>query len=178
MPPDDAFSNGFGIVRDDGPFLGFLQWLEKNNFAKVLADPNVVCVSGRPASFHIGGEFPVLAGPGSSSAVDFRRYGTEVNLLPKVLLSGNVNLDVKVRVSQLDEGRSATIAGTQVPAVISREICTNVTVPDHQSAVMSGLTQECVESFEQDGHVKDQTIEIRTLTTTIAAEIMPPPVRK
>ena len=71
--------------------------------------------------------FRYLPGPGSSSAVDFRRYGTDVNLLAKVLPSGDVNLDVKLRVSQLDEGRSATIAGTQVPAVTTRELCTNVT---------------------------------------------------
>jgi pilus assembly protein CpaC len=165
-------ADGFKNLYYDSALLEFLKWLEENNIAKVLANPEVACVSGRPASFHIGGEFRVSTGPGSSSAVDFRRHGTDANLLAKILPSGDVNLDVKLRVSQLDEGRSATIAGTQVPAVTTRELRTNVTLPDHQSAVMPGLTEERVESFVKDGHVQEETIEIRTLTT-ITAEIVP-----
>ena len=41
----------------------------------------------------------------------------------------------------------------------------------------AGLTEERVESFVKDGHVQEETIEIRTLTT-ITAEIVPPTVRK
>ena len=50
----------FGIVDDNSAFFGFLEALRENNLAKILAEPTLVTVSGRPASFNSGGEFPIL----------------------------------------------------------------------------------------------------------------------
>src|SRR5262245_22215468 len=37
----------FGIVNGGNAFFGFLDWLEQNHIAKILAEPNITAVSGR-----------------------------------------------------------------------------------------------------------------------------------
>src|SRR4051812_21762691 len=34
----------FGIVHGDGAFFGFIDWLQQNNIAKILSEPNIVAV--------------------------------------------------------------------------------------------------------------------------------------
>ena len=48
----------FGIVNNANSFFGFIDALRQYNLVKVLAEPTLVTVSGRPASFSSGGEFP------------------------------------------------------------------------------------------------------------------------
>src|SRR5262249_19214719 len=36
----------FGIVHNGTTFFGFLDWLQQNQVAKILAEPNIVAVSG------------------------------------------------------------------------------------------------------------------------------------
>ena len=54
----------FGIVHDNTTFFGFLDWLQQNNIAKTLSEPNIMAVSGRPAQFNVGGEIPIVASMG------------------------------------------------------------------------------------------------------------------
>ena len=44
------------IIDNSDALTGFIEKLQHNNIAKVLADPSIVTLSGRPASFHVGGE--------------------------------------------------------------------------------------------------------------------------
>ncbi|MEM6328786.1 MAG: pilus assembly protein N-terminal domain-containing protein, partial [Planctomycetota bacterium] len=50
----------FGIVNNGQQFFGLLDALQQNRLAKILAEPNIVAVSGRPAQFNEGGEIPIL----------------------------------------------------------------------------------------------------------------------
>ncbi len=50
----------FGIVNGNTQFFGFIDALRTYNFLKVLAEPTLTTVSGRPASFNEGGEFPII----------------------------------------------------------------------------------------------------------------------
>ena len=49
----------FGILGDGGEFYGFLEALRQNDLAKLLAEPTLTTLDGRPASFNVGGEVPI-----------------------------------------------------------------------------------------------------------------------
>ena len=93
----------FGIVNDNSAFFGFLEALRENALAKVLAEPTLVTVSGRSASFNSGGEFPILVPQSLGTiAIEYKQFGTRVDFVPIVLGNGNIRLEVRPQVSELD----------------------------------------------------------------------------
>lgn len=142
---DDTFA--FGIVNGGDAFYGFLKALEQRNIAKILAEPNIVAVSGRPAQFNVGGETPVLI-PQSlgTSSIEYKKFGTQVDFLPIVLGNGNIRLEVRPRVSSLDPSAGIELQGTTVPGFKVREVDTAVEMKAGQTFALAGLVQERTES--------------------------------
>jgi len=137
----------FGIVSDNTSFFGLLDALREYDLAKVMADPTLVTVSGRPAFFNSGGEFPILipAGLGTVS-VDFKKFGTQVDFVPIVLGNGNIRLEVKPRVSFIDPSLSVTTQGITVPGLNVREVDTGVEMKPGQTLAIAGLVQNRLEA--------------------------------
>lgn len=137
----------FGIIGDNGAFFGVLDALQNRQVAKILAEPNLVAVSGRPAQFNSGGEFPIIV-PQSlgTSSIEFKKYGTQVDFLPIVLGHGSIRLEVRPRVSSLDYVNSAEINGTLVPGLKVREVDTAVEMKAGQTFALAGLVEERSES--------------------------------
>src|SRR4051812_31645820 len=102
---NDTFA--FGVVNGGSKFFGFLEALQQNRVARILAEPNLTAVSGRPAQFNVGGEFPVLI-PQSlgTTSIEYKPYGTQVDFLPIVLGNGKIRLEVRPRISEIDPARS------------------------------------------------------------------------
>ncbi len=75
-----------GVVQNSTTFLGVVRALRQNNLVKVLANPNLTAVDGRPASFNAGGEIPIVVPAGLGQvAIQYREYGTRVGTwLPKL----------------------------------------------------------------------------------------------
>jgi pilus assembly protein CpaC len=147
----DTFS--FGIVGNNSGFFGVLDALEQRNCAKVLAEPNLVAVSGRPAQFNVGGEFPILV-PQSlgTTSIEFKKYGTQVDFLPLVLGNGSLRLEVRPRVSSLDPTTAVVIPGTggiSVPGLIVREVDTAVEMKAGQTFALAGLVQERTDTINR-----------------------------
>jgi pilus assembly protein CpaC len=137
----------FGVVDGNNGFFGFLDLLRRNNLAKVLAEPTLVATSGRPASFHSGGEFPILVPQGLGNiAVEYRQYGTRVDYVPFVLGNGRVRLEVRPTVSEVDPSRSVSLGNSTVPALRSRWVDTAVEMRSGQTLALAGLLQTRVES--------------------------------
>ena len=86
----------FGIVNGNNTFFGFIDALQQRNIAKILAEPNIVTVSGRPAQFNVGGEFPIVV-PQSlgTTSIEYKKYGTQIDFLPIVLGNGKIRLEVR-----------------------------------------------------------------------------------
>jgi pilus assembly protein CpaC len=137
----------FGVVGNDATFLGFLDALQQNQVSKVLADPTLVTLSGRPASFLVGGQLPVLvpAGLGQVS-IEYKDFGTQVDFVPIVLGNGRIRLEVRPRLSEIDDTRSVTVQGITVPALKVREVDTGVEMSAGQTLAIAGLIQERIES--------------------------------
>lgn len=131
-----------GITNPNSSFFGIIRAMKQQGVAKIVADPKIMTVSGRPARFLQGGEFPVLV-PQSLGTVSvaYRSYGTEVDFVPIVLGNGLIRLELRPRVSEPDPALSVTINGTTVPALTSREVDTGVEMRAGQTLAIAGLVQ-------------------------------------
>jgi pilus assembly protein CpaC len=122
--------------------------LEEKGVLQILAEPNVMAVNGKQASFLAGGEFPfpvvqgsVLAG---SVTIQFREYGVRLNFIPTITPRGTIRLQVAPEVSSLDFSNEVAINGFTVPALISRKVNTEVELDEGQSFAIAGLLDKTV----------------------------------
>ncbi len=137
----------FGIVSDPSGFVGFLDALKQEDLLKVLAEPNLVTVSGRPASYLVGGEMPYPQPTGFGNiSIKFKPFGTQIDFVPIVLGNGSVRLEVRPQVSELDPTLSITVNGTSVPGFRERFVDTGVEMKFGQTLAIAGLLQQRVES--------------------------------
>lgn len=140
----------FAIVDGGDSFFGFLDALQQNNLAKILADPTLVAVSGRPAHFNVGGELPIIVPSGlGQTTVEYKKFGTQVDFVPIVLGNGNIHLEVRPRVSEIDDTRSINIGQFTVPALKVREVDTAVELKAGQTLALAGLVQTRVDAQER-----------------------------
>ncbi len=134
-----------------GPcFDATLQALAKDGLAHILAEPNLTVMSGQPATFHSGGEYPILvATPGNGTtlvSVVYKPYGVLLAFVPTVLSDGRINLHVKPEVSQLDTTNTAltTITGNAnlvTPYTTVRRAETTVELGSGESFAIAGMLQ-------------------------------------
>jgi pilus assembly protein CpaC len=117
--------------------------LENKNLLEILAEPNVLAMHGKEASFLAGGEFPfpVVQGGANFTAVtiEFREFGIKVNFTPHILPDGKIRLKVKPEVSALDFANALTVSGFLVPALSTRKAETEVELRNGQSFAIAGL---------------------------------------
>jgi pilus assembly protein CpaC len=122
-----------------------IEALEQKGVVEVLAEPNVMAVNGKEASFLAGGEFPypvAQAGAGGGAAsitIMFKEFGIRLNFIPTITPRGTIRLQVAPEVSQLDFTNAVEISGFDVPAITSRKVKTEVELSDGQSFVVGGL---------------------------------------
>ncbi len=168
----------FGLVDGNKAFYGFIDALRQNNLIKVLAEPQLVTVSGRPASFNSGGEFPIIVPQSLGTvSIEYRQYGTRVDFVPIVLGNGNLRLEVRPQVSEIDPSRSVVINSVSVPALRTRWVDTAVEIKAGQTLALAGLIQHRTESQNRGipwlsdipwfgapfRHVQEETNEIELL---------------
>ncbi len=137
-----------GVVQNSTTFLGVVRALRQNNLVKVLANPTITAVDGRPASFNAGGEIPIVVPAGLGQvAIQYREYGTRVDMVAKVKGDGVVWLEVRPYVSEIDPTRSVTLQGISVPGLRSRFLETGVELHAGQTLALGGLLQMRTESI-------------------------------
>ena len=149
VPAGPAGSLMFGVMNGSNSFFGFLDFLRKHEMLKIMAEPNLVCVSGRPAFFNSGGEFPIIVPQSLGTvSVQYKKYGTQLDFVPIVLGNGNIRLEVKPRVSEIDNTRTVIINNNTVPALKTREAETGVEMQPGQTLAIAGLVYNRQESLE------------------------------
>lgn len=122
-----------------------LQALQSKGLAQILAEPNLLTINGKKASFLSGGEFPFPvvqpggAGTGAVVTLQWREYGIRTNFTPTITPRGTIRLKVNPEVSSLDTSHAVTISGFTVPALSTRRIDTEVELQDGQSFAIAGL---------------------------------------
>ncbi len=116
--------------------------LESKGAARLLAEPNLVTLSGETASFLAGGQIPIPeVGATGTPSFGFQPYGVGLSFTPTVLRNGVINLIVKPEVSEIDKSNGVTVAGTFVPGLTTRKASTTLELRDGQSFMLGGLLQ-------------------------------------
>jgi len=120
--------------------------LQQRNVLQILAEPNLLAVSGEPATFLAGGElpYPVLAGAigAQTVTVQFKPFGVKLEFTGTVESDGTVRLKVFPEVSALDYTNSITLNGFVLPAIATRHAETVVQLRDGQSFGIGGLLDQ------------------------------------
>lgn len=128
-------------------FQGFLQAMRTEGLVKLLAEPKLVTLSGKPANFLSGGQqaVPTVSGFGGTAGVDFVPFGTQITFLPIVLGNGKIYLEVNPVVNRLDQsaGLDSPTVG-RVPGRATQQVQTTVVVEDGETVVIGGLVQNVV----------------------------------
>lgn len=139
-------------------FDAYLNALENKGFAKTLAEPTLIALSGERASFLAGGEFPVpVAQSGGSGAgasgggnnaitVEFKPFGVSLGFTPTVLSDRTINLRVEPEVSAIDPAASLQIGGISIPGLKTRRASTTLELRDGESFAIAGLLQRDFET--------------------------------
>ena len=117
----------------------------QDGLVRVLAEPNVMAISGQEATFLVGGKFYIpVAQDNNHVTLEEKEFGVGLRFTPTVLSGGRINLHVAPEVSELSHdgiGLTATgFTGTAIlPVVTTRRASTTVQLYDGQSFAIGGL---------------------------------------
>ena len=119
---------------------------------KILAEPNIMAISGQDGEFLSGGivflPVPQSSGTGGSViTLQPQNYGVGVKFTPTVLSEGRINLKVSPQVSEVQTQGITVTAGsstTVLPAITTRQASTTVQLYDGQSFAIGGLIKNNV----------------------------------
>ncbi len=123
----------------------YLQALSENRYIRLLAEPNLVAVSGESATFLVGGEFPIpivqgsVVGGGSTITIEYKEFGIRLNFRPEVLGDGRIRLEVAPEVSELSQIGALNQNGFTIPSLVTRRSSTTVELNSGQSFATAGL---------------------------------------
>lgn len=150
---DFTFNSLFGGTSN-GPVTGVLSTdeftlamsvLNTNSFSKMLAEPNLVTISGRSASFNVGGAFavPTVVGVGGVGAVstDFQSFGTNITFTPYLIEKDRMRLQVSPSITEPD----GTNEVNGIPGISGTSIFTTVDLREGQWMAIGGLLQDDLE---------------------------------
>jgi pilus assembly protein CpaC len=119
--------------------------LDNHGLITVLAEPNLTAVSGEPASFLAGGEFPVPVPAGTNLVgIDWKNFGVSLNFVATVVNDDRLSLHVMPEVSELSTNGAIMIDGISVPSLTTRRAETTVDLASGQSFAIAGLMQNSV----------------------------------
>lgn len=132
------------LFRPDLNLGATIRALQSRRMLEILAEPNLLAINGKQASFLAGGEFPVpvvQSGVGGAGAVtiQWREFGIRINFLPAITPRGTIRLRVAPEVSSLDYNNALVITGFTVPAISSRKVQTEIELENGQSFAIAGL---------------------------------------
>lgn len=155
-------------------FNARLDWAIQNNYATVLADPQVAAQDNKSASISIVNKHPVIKTSVDSvgraySDVGFVDVGQTLTITPRIDTQGFVTLALQPTISA-DSG-DVIVNGNPVPVVDSRSVQTTMRVRDGESIVIGGLKRkDTTNSVEKMPILGDIPILGRLFQTTTQSE--------
>ncbi len=145
---DDSFGI-LGAVLNRGNFgVGAtLEALETDGLFKLLAEPNLVALSGEKAEFLAGGEVPVPVPTGGGNGttnvvIDYKPFGVSVSFIPYVLSDSRIRLNVMPEVSEISSENGVTLGGFNIPSFNTRRAKTTVELSPGESFMIAGLLRD------------------------------------
>lgn len=110
-----------------------LHALEQRGVMRTLDEPTLTALSGQPAEFLVGGEFPYQTTDNNGNATTaFKKYGVQLNFTPTVKSNGQIQLLVDTSVSE-PAGQGA---------ITERSAKTTVELPAGSTLSIAGLFED------------------------------------
>lgn len=139
--------------RDASLFVK-MNLLKQNGDLRVLAEPTLVTLSGKEASFLAGGEFPVVIALQNSFSVEFKEFGVRMKIKPTVDSKENINTTISAELSAIDPtlsvSSSSVVGGVDIPGLTSRKANTTLQVKSGQTILIGGLLdRQTIESLRK-----------------------------
>ena len=140
-------ANGMGntAILNTNDIQLAMRVLNTHSYSRAVAEPNLVTINGRPASFNVGGAFavPTVVGVGGVGAVstDFQSFGTNVTFTPYLLDKDRIRLSVAPSITEPD----GTNEVNGIPGISGTTIFTTVDLREGQWMAIGGLVMEDLE---------------------------------
>ncbi len=141
-------TNNLPVALDNGQISLAINALRTVNYARSLAEPNLVAINGQTASFQAGGQFPVPIVSnnfsnfgGALQGVNFVPFGVLLNFTPYITDKDRIRLAVSAEVSTRDLSTGANISGAGVPGLNTRNFQTTVELREGETLAVAGLIQ-------------------------------------
>lgn len=115
----------------------------KEGKGRILSKPRLVVVSGKEASFLVGGEIPFKTttlnstGGTVTQETTFKQYGVNMTITPTIK-NGKIEIQLNVEVSDVD----ASNASRDEVAFLTRTATTHLNLNDKQTIVLAGLIKK------------------------------------
>jgi pilus assembly protein CpaC len=121
-------------------FDSIIRAMESDGLTRTLAEPNLTAISGQPASFLAGGEFPyetctVNAGT-NLCTVSFKPFGVKLEFTPTVFNENRINLKIATEISEIGKVTQG------FPALNTRNATTTLEMASGNSMMIAGLIRE------------------------------------
>lgn len=114
--------------------------LSQDGLVTILAEPNLVAISGETASFLAGGEFPYpVPQQFGNITIDFKQYGVSLAFTPTVLDGRLISMRVRPEVSELDPNNGIKLSDITIPGILTRWAETTVELASGQTFAIAGL---------------------------------------
>lgn len=148
-----AGSAGANMSASGNATLFGIDAQKKDGLVRVLAEPNIMAISGQAASFLSGGKIfiPVAQsreGLGTTISLEEKEFGVGLRFTPTVLDGARINLKLVSEVSELAQTGSpfTTVGGVTsvLPSITTRRVDTTVQLTDGQSFAVAGLIRNNV----------------------------------
>jgi pilus assembly protein CpaC len=135
------------VFRPDLNIGATIKAMQERNLLQILAEPNLITLEGKDASFLAGGSFPfptITTTPtGGATApvvtVQFKPFGVKLDFTPTITAQGSIDLKIAPEVSSLDFANAVTLEGFVIPAISQRRAETEVILKDGESFAIAGL---------------------------------------
>lgn len=159
-PPVDKFDPTTPSIAATGLLINFLTGgslvnmvidaSREDGVGKILAEPTLTTLSGEPAEFLSGGEFPIPVWSGDSDriVIVFKEFGVGVKFLPTVLDTNKINLNLNISVSELTDAASiasgvpTASVSFAIPSLSTRKASSTVELADGQTIGIAGLISD------------------------------------
>lgn len=142
----DLLGQGFSysVINSAGAVRAALNALATDSLVKVISSPSLMVMDNQVASIMVGDQVPIVGqtvivpGVGSSSSVQYKDTGVQLQILPSVNAGNIVTMQLTQAVTDVG---AVTTAGQQ-PPFRQRQITSKVAVRSGDAIVLGGLIRD------------------------------------
>ena len=133
-------------IATQSSFQAALRAEARKNDVRLLSNPRTTVLSGRTATFQVGGQVPVpvsitQTATGTVTGIQFKDFGVLVDVVPNASLDGNVTMRLRTEVSQPDPtiGFQPVAGAGIIPGFTRRATVSEVTIARGGTIALGGL---------------------------------------